>query len=190
MPWEFARPRVTPSPLIRLLVCGCASLLTACGGSVQPSQVRPGDYQFYTVRAEDACLDGAMAALFMPGGRDARHPFEFPIPLPAWEDLPQSYEVDFRAPFLGMPVTVEGTDVGFEIRGSVMDSVLLDESSYGDCVTTMQVDADFEPETATLLYGVAQIDVSNPRGDEGRCPVFDEDPCRVTLELEAEWLSD
>lgn len=165
-------------------------LLSACGGSTTPSQVRGGDYQFYTVRADDACLDGAMAALFMPLGRSERNPFEFPIPVPAWDDTPQSYDVDFRAPFLGMPVTVEGTDEGYAIRGSVMEAVEIDAASYGDCVATMQVDADLQPDTATLLYGEARIDVSSPRGDEGRCPVFAGDPCRVRLDIEAEWLSD
>lgn len=163
--------------------------LSACAGDVQPSQVRAGDYQFYTVRAEDACLDGALAALFMPGGRDVRQAFEFPIPIPAWDDTPQSYEVDFREPFVGMPVTVEATESGYAIRGSAMDAVLLNEQSYGDCVATMQVDADFEPDTPTVLFGEARIDVSNPRGSDARCPVFDDDPCRVTLNIEAEWLN-
>ncbi|MCO4748035.1 MAG: hypothetical protein KC912_24795 [Proteobacteria bacterium] len=164
--------------------------VSACGGEVSPAQVRGGSYQFFTVRAEDACLDGAMEALFMPGGRDERHAFEFPIPVPSWDDTPQSYDVDFRAPFLGMPVTVEATEEGYAIRGSVMDAVELDTSSYGDCVATMQVDADLQPDTATLLYGEARIDVSNPRGDDERCPVFADDPCRVRLDIEAEWLSD
>ena len=163
-------------------------LLAGCGGAVTPEDIAAGDYQFYTTATTDGCLDGALEALFMPEGPTARHPFEFPIYVPAVVDTPLSYDVDFRAPFIGMPVTVDADETGLLIRGSVMDAVELDPNQYGDCVATMSVDADLWPLDDKLLGGEARLDLSNARGTENRCPVLDADPCRVTLDIEAEWL--
>lgn len=158
-------------------------LLAACSNG-SPGSIEAGDYQFYTIAAEDECLDGALEALFMPEGRDEEHPFEFPVYVPSIDETPLSYQVDFREPFLGMPVTVEETSTGLAIRGSVMEAVLLNEPQYGDCVATMHVDADLLP--GDDLSGEARIDVSDPRGDEGRCPTFQADPCRATLTIRAD----
>jgi hypothetical protein len=164
------------------------SLLFGCHHAPPPEDIISGDYQFYTLAAADACLDGALEALFMPEGPDTEHPFEFPIHVPSVAETPTSYDVDLREPFVGMPVTVNATDTGLAVRGSVMDAVQLDPGQYGDCVATMSVDVDLEPYAKGVLTGEARIDVSNPRGDEGRCPVLDADPCRVTLTLRAELL--
>jgi hypothetical protein len=148
-----------------------------------------GDFQFYTVIARDECLGGALEAVFMPEGPDARHAYEYDIYVPSADELPMSYDVDFREPFVGMPVTVEdGGDGTFAIRGSVMESVVLDEVKYGDCAVTMAVDADLTPADADLVEGQARLEVSDPRGADELCPVFAADPCTVTLELEAERL--
>jgi hypothetical protein len=164
--------------------------LAACGTDPAAPTIEAGDYQFYTLAAVDGCLDGALEALFMPEGRDAEHAFEFPIYVPTQGETPISYNVDFRAPFLGMPVTVEATDTGLSVRGSVLESVLLDEDRYGDCVVTMGVDVDLEPAGAGQLTGEARLDLADPRGDEGRCPALDADPCRVTLTIRAERIGD
>lgn len=143
-----------------------------------------GDFDFFTENALDACLGGALEALFMPEGVDTPHEFQYPIYIPGYAELPTSYDVDFRDPFVGMPVTVEdGGDGWFAIRGSVMEAVMLDEVRYGDCVVTMTVDADLLPETADEVQGQARIEISDPRGSEGLCPVFDGDPCLVQLDL-------
>ena len=63
-----------------------------------------------------------------------------------------------------------------------MDEISLG-AAYGDCVTTMTVDADFTPVTTSQLEGRARIDMSDARGDDGLCPVFDANPCEVTLTL-------
>lgn len=145
-----------------------------------------GEYQFYTLTVQDACLDGAMEIIFMPNGPASEHLFEYPVFVPHPKNTPDSYDIDLRAPFLGMPVTVETTDFGLGVRGSVMESVLLNESQYGDCVTTMSVDVDLYAIEEGLMTGDARLDVSNARGDEGRCPSFDADPCQVSLELRAQ----
>lgn len=161
-------------------------LLLGCSPALSPEDIVAGEYQFFTLAVEDGCLDGAMEALFMPGGRDVPHPFEYAIRVPAWDETPVSYDVDFREPFVGMPVTVESTEDGLAIRGSVMEAVLLDEQRYGDCVVTMSVDADLWPVAEGVLAGEGRIDVSDPRGAEGRCPVLDADPCGVQLAIRAE----
>jgi hypothetical protein len=163
-----------------------AVLLLACSHSPDPSAIVAGDYQFYTLAVDDACLDGAMEALFMPEGRDVRHPFEYLIYVPSPELTPVDYAVDFREPFVGMPVTVTATDDGLAVRGSVMDAVRLNQGQYGDCDVTMTVDADLAPHDEGVLTGIATIAVSDPRGSEGRCPVLDADPCDVALTIEAE----
>ncbi|MFZ5476459.1 MAG: hypothetical protein ACOZNI_06740 [Myxococcota bacterium] len=148
-----------------------------------------GDFQFYTVIARDECLGGALEAIFMPEGPDERHPFECPIHIPSADELPSSYDIDLRDPFVGMPVTVEDAGDGtFAVRGSVMEEVVLDRPKYGDCAVTMVVDADLAPQEADFVTGEARIEVSDPRGEDELCPVFGGDPCTVTLALEAERL--
>ncbi len=157
-------------------------LLAACVSGPE-AEIASGDYQFFTAAADDACLDGALGALFMPAGRDTPHPFEFPIYIPHRDETPLTYRVSFRAPFVGMPVTVEATRAGLAIRGSVMDAVRLSDSAYGNCDATMSVDADLWP--GEDIAGEARISVSDPRGSDDRCPVFMDDPCQVTLDLRA-----
>lgn len=165
------------------------ALLVACGGGDPANRpIEAGEYQFYTLAADDACLDGALEALFMPAGRETPHPFEFPIYLPAPADAPLSYDVSFRAPFVGMPVTVEADGDGLAIRDSRIEAVVLDAERYGDCAVTFVVDVDLRPAGEGLVAGEGRIDMSAPRGEDGRCPPFEADPCRVTLTVEASHL--
>lgn len=165
-------------------------LMLACFPETENQTVstfEKGDFQFYTQNAKDECLGGAMEAFFMPEGVDTAHAFEYPIYVPSYTELPTSYSIDLRKPFVGMPVEVtDGGNGVFAIRGSVMDEVLLDQVKYGDCVVTMTVDADLLPDDADHITGQAQIYITDPRGADERCPVFDEDPCQVTLDLTAE----
>lgn len=162
------------------LVLGCVD------SSLSSTAFEGGEFDFSTVLAKDECLEGALRAFFMPEGLDTPHPFEYPIFVPSWDELPQSYAIDLREPFMGMPVTVSaGAEGVYEIRGSVMDSVVLDETKYGDCAVTMTVDADLTPVDTDNLEGEARIAISDPRGEDELCPVFSGDPCQVTLALEA-----
>lgn len=179
-----------PSPALLSL-----ALLLACGGrggdDGDPADAvdfdwTGGDFQFTTWQVTDTCLDGALEALFMPDGPDAPWDFEYPVYLPAYDELPASYDVDFREPFVGMPVTVTaGSDGTLQVRGAVMEEVELGRGAYGDCVVTMSVDADMTPRSPDLADGEARIELSDPRGEDGRCPVLSGDPCTVTLILEA-----
>jgi hypothetical protein len=146
-----------------------------------------GEYDFRTEAAVDECLGGALEALFMPEGPETPHAFAYPIYIPGQDELPATYDIDLRAPFIGMPVTVEDAGQGaLAVRGAVMESVLLDEVRYGDCAATMTVDIDLYPLTSTTLDGQARLEVSDARGAEELCPVFAADPCQVTLAVAAE----
>jgi len=143
-----------------------------------------GTFDFQTVDIEDDCLGGAFEALFMPEGPDVPHAFEYQIYIPGFEDLPEVYTIDLRAPFVEMPVSVDSPDGRtYEIRGSVMSAVELGQVAYGDCVVTMTVDVDLTPVSADTAEGTARIEISDVRGDDGLCPVFERSPCTVELDL-------
>ncbi len=145
-----------------------------------------GQFDFATTDANDECLGGALEALFMPEGPATPHPFEYPVYLPSYEELPVNYTVDLREPFVQMPVTVDSSDGRvLQIRGSVMSAVELGRAAYGDCVVTMTVDADILPTSSTEATGSATINITNPRGDDGRFPVFEDEECDVELTMTA-----
>jgi len=179
------------SSMIRLLPL---LVLPACQdpGETGPSEERlplaelkGGDYQFYTEGVEDGCLDGALEALFMPEGPATPHPFEYPVYVPSLEELPMSYAVDFREPFVGMDVTVSQLDeTTLQVDGDTMPDVELGVAS-GDCAADMEADALLWAVGEGALRGTADIAVRDPEGSEGLCPVFDQDPCTVELVLSA-----
>lgn len=165
------------------LALGCGG---PAGGDTGAAPVHtPGDYDFFTLAADDACLGGALEALFMPAGPDTPHAFTYPIPIPAAEDLPATYTIDLREPFVGMPITLTRAAGGaLQIRGAVMESVVLGPA-YGDCAVTMTVDGSVEPAGPGRLTGAATLTLTDPRGAQGLCPVFDASPCDVRLQLDA-----
>ncbi len=170
-------------------------LLAACGGGDAADKEAEqalgfewegGEFDFTTWQVHDACLDGAMEALFMPGGPSVPQDFEYPVYIPSYSELPLSYDIDLREPFVGMPVTIEDVGEGWmEARGSVMEEVALGAAAYGDCVVTMTVDIDLLPVDANNAECEARVAVSDARGEDGRCPVYESDPCLVTLAITA-----
>ena len=166
-------------------------LFLACGAKSDTDDTNAfdwtgGDFQFQSVTVDDSCLGGALEALFMPEGPATPHDFEYLIYLPGYDDLPASYTVDLREPFVEMPVTVDSDDGKIlKVRGSEMEAVELGASSYGDCVVTMTVDLNLVPTSANGAEGLAVITITNPRGEDGLCPVFEETPCPVDLTLSA-----
>ncbi len=166
-------------------------LLLACDGGEPPSNAdgfSAGDYQFWTTQAEDGCLDGALEALFMPEGPENSHPFEDLVYIPGSDELPLSYEVSFREPFVGMAVTaVDGGDGAVAFEDSLIEDVLLNESLYGDCTADMIVAGLLTPdETGTAGSGSATLNLQDAQGTEDRCPLLENDPCQVLLTLYAE----
>lgn len=149
-------------------------------------QLQGGDYQMFTAAVSDGCLDGALEALFMPAGPNKPHAFEYAVYIPGLGDLPASYSVDFREPFIGMDVTVtQLDDTTLEVAGSVMSAVALGGNT-GDCVADMLANAKLWGIAKDQVEGTATITLQDPRGSEGLCPVFEQSPCQVDLELSAE----
>ena len=124
----------------------------------------------------------------MPQGPEESHPFEDLIYIPAPEELPLTYEVSFRDPFVGMTVTaVEGGEGAVTFTDSLIEDVLLNDALYGDCSADMVVAGSIAPdETGEAGDGWATLDLQDAEGAEGRCPLLDTDPCRVQLTLYAE----
>ncbi len=169
---------------VLLLVLACAG-----GDDTAPAEaLEAGDYQFWTTQAVDGCLDGALEALFMPEGPEESHPFEDLIYIPAQSELPMTYEVSFREPFVGMEVTaVDAGDGAVGFADSLIEGVLLNEALYGDCAADMVVAGELAPdETGVAGHGWATLDLQDAGGSEGRCPLLENDPCRVALTLFAE----
>jgi hypothetical protein len=149
-------------------------------------QLQGGDYQMFTAAVSDGCLDGALEALFMPAGPSEPHAFEYLVYIPGLGDLPANYSVDFREPFVGMDVTVtQLDDTTLDVAGTVMSAVALGGNT-GDCVADMQADAKLWGIAKDRVEGTATITIEDPRGSEGLCPVFEQSPCLVELELSAE----
>jgi len=152
-----------------------------------PSDYVGGDFQFTTLAVEDGCLDGALEVLFMTEGPEVPKEWDYPTYLPSFDEMPTTYAIDLREPFVGIVVTVEeGGPDRMVVEDAVMDEVLLGEDRYGDCVVTMTCDVDLTVVGATRLEGSAAISISDPRGEDDRCPVFDASPCTMTLTLVAE----
>jgi hypothetical protein len=167
-------------------------LAMACSGGETPVTVADGftaaDYQFWTTAAVDGCLDGALRALFMPEGLETSHPFEYLVYVPSPQEMPLTYEVSFRAPFVGMEVSVvDGGNGSVSFDDSLIESVLLNDALYGDCTVDMVVSGLLVPEgDGTYGNGTAILALQNAQGSEGRCPPLDSDPCRVELTIFAE----
>jgi hypothetical protein len=165
--------------------------LLACGGKAQTDSDTTidwvgGEFEFETTDVRDHCLGGAVEALFMPEGKSTPHEFEHLISLPGFDELPVSYTVDLQPPFVEIPITVDSNDgETLQVRGSVIDAVELGTAAYGDCVVTMTVDLNMTPTSANQAEGDVLLTLTNPRGDDDLCPIFEETPCPIDLQLRA-----
>jgi hypothetical protein len=162
--------------------------LLACGDTAGTSSKNwtGGQFEMYTLQVEDSCFDGAMEVLFMPGGPGTPHAFEFPVYLPGFDELPLSYDVSLREPFVSIPITIEREDEQTMSGSGQIDSVLLNPTAYGDCEATLGVQLLLTPISEDTLDGTATINMVNLRGEEDRCPVPAADPCQIDLSLFAQ----
>jgi hypothetical protein len=143
------------------------------------------DHQFYTEAVSDECFDGALSALFMPEGPESAHAFEYPIYMPLLEETPFNTSVDLREPFMGMDVVISGAaDGSLSISSSVIPSVLLG-GNFGDCSSTMTVDAEFSPRPSGFV-GLASIALSAFESGDDSCPVPSSNECTVQLQVYSE----
>ena len=144
-----------------------------------------GSFLFTSNAADEACLDGGFAVLFLPEGAGSESDWAYPIELPGWDALPATYSIQLQEPFSSMEITVtEGGTDQLSMAGAVQTGVVFNEDSYPDCTVDMSIDATINIETSESVSGQAFMTIDNPSGDT--CPNFDEysgTPCQVTLDF-------
>ncbi len=160
--------------------------LTGCGDkddTGSSASFESGSFQFTSNAADDACLSGAFALLFLPEGDGSENDWAYLIELPAWDSLPATYSIQLQDPFSDMEITVtEGGTDQFAMAGALQSGVVFDEDAYPDCTVDMSIDATINIETSDSVTGQAFMTIDNPSGDT--CPVFDNGtPCQVTLDF-------
>jgi hypothetical protein len=162
--------------------------MAACVGSSDKGD--PGDFsfpggsfQFSNLDVSDACLDGAMAALFLPEGHGTTQDWAVTTELPAWDALPAAYVMQMQDPFKDMDIEVfAGDTVGtLVIDGAQQIGVYFDETTYPDCTVNMDISADVVIDGDDSVHGVAAFQVSGHTGDS--CPPFATDPCQISLDF-------
>ena len=165
-----------------LAACGDKDTDTA-DGNYDPTTFPGGSFQFTSYAVDDACLDGAMAVLFLPEGDGTTNDWAYPVDLPAWSDLPATYDVQLQDPFSTMSVTVEaGDSVGTMIvNGAEQTGVEWDADNYPGCTVDMDIDVTVVINSDTDVSGTATMSTGNWTGDS--CPVVTSDPCTIVLDF-------
>lgn len=149
-----------------------------------PAEYYGTEHQVTTYEVRDICFDGAMTALFMPQGNETPQEFEYPVYIPSLDELPLSYEISLREPFVGMEITTtDGGEGTILISDAQMDEVALG-GAFGECVATMTVTASIVPNVDHFALE-ASIEMTDFRGDDFGCPVPQSDECRVELSMQS-----
>ncbi len=141
-----------------------------------------GSFGFATVGVTDACTDGALEVVYMPEGAGTPSDWQYPIELPAFEDLPAMVDIQLQDPFNDMTVEISSPgDDQFAINGEENLGVDLDPDTYEDCIVDYNIDALLTLQDNDNLTGTVTLHTSNWTGDD--CPATAD--CDVTLDVEA-----
>lgn len=174
--------------LSRLAAAACAlACATSCGESADGDTVAlaTGEFVVQTTLVDDGCLDGGLNLLFMPNGTGTPWEWPMPVTIHAEDELPVTYDIELREPFGQMTVTARDGGVDIQvIESETNPAVLLNEGRFGQCVADMSADVQVELQSADEISGIAELGMSDPRGDE-RCPREMPDACEVLLRFEA-----
>jgi hypothetical protein len=166
-----------------------ALTLAACDGAktddtAAASDFDGGSFQFTTTAVDDQCLDGAFDTLLMPEGADTPYDWENSVEIPAVGDMPSTYTITVQAPYNDITVTVENPSADkISVAGAQATGVEFDPDTYPGCTVDNSIDVDLTIVDADTLQGTAVLHTSNVTGDS--CPIFDADPCDVTLDVTA-----
>ena len=164
-------------------------LITACGGETTQTKDAPyswdgGLFQMTSYAVDDGCLDGGFVPLLLPEGDGSTNDWQFPIEIPAWEDMAEgsTYTIDLQEPFTGMEITANQgqADGQVEITSDGQADVLFNADAYDDCRVDMDIDALIVLNGAANVNGYAELHITDSRGDS--CPMF-QTPCSVDLDF-------
>ncbi len=149
-----------------------------------PSVFSGGMFQLTTHEVADACLDGALSLLFMPGGMDQPYDLQHPTEIPAWEDLPKTFVMKLQEPFSDMEVRLEvaGTNQ-MKVEDSSQADVVVDHRSYADCNVDMSIEADITVVDNDNLDLHATIKVRDWKSSGDTCPSYRAEPCTISLTM-------
>ena len=172
-----------PLLALPLLLAACAGKGADDTGAWDPSTFPGGSFIFTSTAVDDACLDGAFTALFLPEGDGTTSDWAYPVELPAWSSLPASYAVQLQEPFSSMDVTVTagGSDGTLVVDGAAQTGVEFDADAYPGCLVDMDITVDITLDDDDTAHGVATLATSS--FDEANCPVVAQDPCGLTLDF-------
>ncbi len=169
--------------LILLVACGAVMMGCPAGDDDDDADFIAGQFDFETVGVDDACMDGALAVLYMPEGEGTPSPWAYPIELPACADTPADTFIELQDPFNNMDVVIDCADSTFTISGEENLGVEIDADTYPDCTVDYTIDAEIGVIDADNLTGTVTLSTGNWTGEN--CPAVSADPCDVTLDVEA-----
>ena len=120
-----------------------------------------GQFQFTTVGVTDSCTDGALEAIYLPGGPGTTSDWQYPIEMPAFEDCPAQVSIQLQAPFNDMDVTIDspGADQ-FSISG---------EENQGVVLTFLEEHREFKVIEPADMSGVDRAPFTHVFPDTDRC---------------------
>ena len=150
-------------------------------GLSDPSTFEGGSFQFTSIAVNDQCLDGAFDVLFLPDGNSSD--WQYPIELPSWDDMPQSYSISLQDPFTDMAITAnQGPNETISISDGIQTGILFNANAHPNCVVDLGVNAAISLIDSQSVSGIATLTVTNAIGDT--CPPFASDPCTVLLDFQ------
>jgi hypothetical protein len=176
--------RILPLAALVLIACGDKDD-TASG--FDHTTFEGGTFQFTTTGVSDGCFDGSFEPIFMPDGADTPNDWAVTTELPAWTDLPSSYELALPAPFLAMDVTVEEGGEALMVLAPTAQpgAVVLDEDNFPNCMVEITISADLTIVDADNIQGFATLETAGFENDPDNCPVVQSDPCEISLDITA-----
>ncbi len=181
---------MNPTRPVRLLPAAlmAAALLVSCGDESTDfdfTAFEGGTFQFTNIGVDDGCYDGSFNVIFMPEG--TANDWDITTEIPGWGDLPSTYDLSLPDPFTSMEVTVDEAGDGVMAINDVPQpgQVELDPDNFPGCFVDVVISADLTIIDADNLQGSATLVTQGFDDDPTNCPVVEEDPCTISLDLTA-----
>ncbi len=141
-----------------------------------------GNFTITTIGVEDGCYEGALNTVFMPEGDDTPNDWANAIYLPGFDELPADVSVDLQEPFQDLDVTFEaGGEDELVVTDALQTAVQLQDDK--DCVADLNANVSIVVLDADNVEGSVSLENSNITSPTDDCPLFDSDPCTITLDI-------